>query len=214
MSGPKQPTAMLIAVKLPTVGEAELEASLSELERLVTTLGYRTVGRIVQARTNFAPAAVLGEGKLKELADSTGGTGLTGPTVPKKASKARIRREAEDALDAEDEPELPEDGESDEASQEHATTEPRVDLVAVDHDITPSQLRNLERATGTRVLDRTGIIIEIFHRHARSREARLQVEIARLNYSAPRLRESGRGSERQHFRGSGDSALELDRRRI
>jgi GTPase len=214
MSRSKQPTAMLVAVKLPAVGEAELEASLAELERLVTTLGFRTVGRVVQARTHFAPAAVLGEGKLKELADSTGGTGHTGPTVPRKPSKAQIRREAADALDADQEPELPEDGENDDAGHEPATTEPRVDLVAVDHDITPSQLRNLERATGTQVLDRTGIIIEIFHRHARSREARLQVEIARLNYSAPRLRESGRGSERQHFRGSGDSALELDRRRI
>src|SRR5688500_15138379 len=161
MSGPKQPTAMLIAVKLPTVGEAELEASLSELERLVTTLGYRTVGRVVQARTNFAPAAVLGEGKLKELADSTGGTGHTGPTVPRKPSKAQIRREAAGVLDVEDEPERAEDPENGDAAREHAMTEPQVDLVAVDHDITPSQLRNLERATGTRVLDRTGLIIEI-----------------------------------------------------
>jgi GTP-binding protein HflX len=213
MSRSKQPTAVLVAVRLPAVDEAELEASLSELERLVTTLGYRAIARVVQARTSFAPAAVLGEGKLKELADLTGGTGNTGPAVPRKASKAQRRREAEDALDTldtEDEPEPSEDS----AEGEPATLEPRVDLVAVDHDITPSQLRNLERATGTVVLDRTGIIIEIFHRHARSREARLQVEIARLNYSAPRLRESGRGSERQHFRGSGDSALELDRRRI
>jgi GTPase len=207
MSVSKQPTALLVAVKLPAVDESELDASLSELERLVTTLGFRVVGRVVQARANFAPAAVLGEGKLKELADLTGGTGETGPSVPRKASKARERREADEAL-AESEVEQPED------TAEAAPAEPRIDLVAVDHDISPSQLRNLERATGTQVLDRTGIIIEIFHRHARSREARLQVEIARLNYSAPRLRESGRGSERQHFRGSGDSALELDRRRI
>jgi GTPase len=208
MSVSKQPTALLVAVKLPTVDDAELDASLSELERLVTTLGYRIVSRVVQARANFAPAAVLGEGKLKELADLTGGTGHTGPSVPHKASKARERRDAAYALEAESEAEPSED------AAEPERVEPRIDLVAVDHDISPSQLRNLERATGTQVLDRTGIIIEIFHRHARSREARLQDEIARLNYSAPRLRESGRGSERQHFRGSGDSALELDRRRI
>jgi len=163
----------------------------------------------VQARTNFAPAAVLGEGKLKELADLTGGTGDTGPAIPRRPSKARQRRDAVDEIDSEGD----DDAEAEPAPEEPSAA-PRVDLVAVDHDISPSQLRNLERATGTQVLDRTGIIIEIFHRHAKSREARLQVEIARLTYSAPRLRETGRGSERQHFRGSGDSALELDRRRI
>jgi GTP-binding protein HflX len=64
------------------------------------------------------------------------------------------------------------------------------------------------------VLDRTGIIIEIFHRHARSREAKLQVEIARLAYEAPRLRESPKGKEKQQGRGAGEAALELDRRKI
>ncbi len=209
MSRSDRPTAVLVAVKLPEVGEAELEASLAELGRLVTTLGYRVVARVVQARSNLAPAAVLGEGKLKELADLTGGTGDAGPVIPRKLTKARRRRDADEAPDSE-----PDEEDQDESEEEAVPAKPKIDLVAVDHDIGPSQLRNLERATGTSVLDRTGIIIEIFHRHARSREARLQVEIARLNYSAPRLRESGRGSERHHFRGAGDSALELDRRRI
>ena len=62
----------------------------------------------------------------------------------------------------------------------------------VDHDITPSQARNLEKATGVEVLDRTAVILEIFHRHARSRAAKAQVEIVRLQYLAPRLREQGR----------------------
>src|SRR5204862_6940793 len=95
-----------------------------------------------------------------------------------------------------------------------AEQKPKIALVAVDLDISPSQLRNLERATGVPVLDRTGIIIEIFHRHAQSREARLQVEIARLAYEAPRLRESPKGKERQQGRGAGEAALELDRRKI
>jgi GTP-binding protein HflX len=86
--------------------------------------------------------------------------------------------------------------------------------VVVDHEISPSQARNLERATGARVLDRTGVIVDIFHRHAKSREARLQVEIARLNYVAPRLRESKGGSERQRGKGAGEAAIELDRRKI
>jgi GTP-binding protein HflX len=95
-----------------------------------------------------------------------------------------------------------------------------IDAVVVDNDITPSQMRNLEKATGAEVMDRTGVIIEIFHRHARSRAARAQVEIVRLQYQAPRLRElKHRGrKERQRGgkggKGSGDTQHELDRRRI
>ncbi|MGZ3771127.1 MAG: GTPase HflX, partial [Bdellovibrio sp.] len=87
-----------------------------------------------------------------------------------------------------------------------------------DCDLSPSQLRNLESATGAKVLDRTGVIIEIFSRHARTKAARLQVEIARLTYVAPRLRETGGGEDRQGGgvggKGAGESSLELDRRKI
>src|SRR4029078_2297389 len=96
--------------------------------------------------------------------------------------------------------------------------QPRATVVLFDHDLTPTQQRNLERATGADVLDRTSVILEIFHRHARTREARLQVEIARLKYPAPRLREVGGGRHRGRGgvggKGAGESALELDRRRI
>ena len=84
----------------------------------------------------------------------------------------------------------------------------------VDHEISPSQARNLERATGAQVLDRTGVIVEIFHRHAHSREAKLQVEIARLKYVSPRLRESSGGGGRQQGPGAGESDLEVDRRKV
>lgn len=187
---------MLVAVKLAHVSDAELTSSTTELARLVTTLGYDVVGCVTQARDSLAPGAVLGEGKLEELAELTGGSGHTGTTVPKKKRKAALWQDTANA----DDPESP--------------AESKVQLVAVDHDITPSQARNLERATGAPVLDRTGIIIEIFHRHAHSREARLQVEIARLAYTAPRVRESPSGKERQRGRGAGEAALELDRRRI
>jgi GTPase len=93
-----------------------------------------------------------------------------------------------------------------------------VDAVLVDHEITPSQARNLEKATGAVVMDRTAVILEIFHRHARSRAARAQVEIVRLQYMAPRLREQGKGRDRQRggigAKGAGESNLELDRRKI
>ncbi len=91
---------------------------------------------------------------------------------------------------------------------------PRPDLLVIDQEISPSQVRNLEQATGARVLDRAGVIMEIFHRHARSREARVQVEIARLKYLAPRLREMSSGSERQRGAGAGETDVDLDRRAV
>ncbi len=91
-------------------------------------------------------------------------------------------------------------------------------VVVVDHELSPRMQRNLERATGAEVLDRTHVIVEIFHRHAKSREARLQVEIARLSYVVPRLREAGAGKDRVRGgvggKGAGESALELDRRKV
>lgn len=204
----KRPKAVIVAVHFPRVEDLEFESSLEELGRLVTTLGYEVVARVVQPRSHLESAAVIGEGKLQELAEITGGTGELGTTAPKRRDKARLRREAEGREDDD------EDEDDDEADTDELGASAKVDLVAVDHDISPSQARNLERATGVQVLDRTGVIIEIFHRHAKSREARLQVEIARLTYTAPRLRESPGGKERQRGRGAGEAALELDRRKI
>jgi GTP-binding protein HflX len=205
------PKALLVGVRLPGVSELDFEASLDELERLVKTLGYRVVSRVTQTRATLAPTAVLGEGKLAELAAVTGGSGDSGVEVPRVKDKARIRREAIEAGQT-----VASDDDADEADEAPGISEETQDLalIAVDHEISPSQLRNLERATGISVLDRTGVIIEIFHRHAHSREARMQVEIARLRYESPRVRESPRGKERQAGRGSGEAGLELDRRKI
>jgi GTPase len=97
----------------------------------------------------------------------------------------------------------------------------KIEVVFVDHEITPSQARNLEKETGCEVMDRTMVILEIFHRHARSRAARAQVEIARLGYMAPRLREAAKlagpqGRQRSGVggRGAGESHTELDKRKI
>jgi GTP-binding protein HflX len=199
------PKAVLVGVALPETDPVEFERSLDELERLVKTLGYTVVARVTQARDALSPAAVIGEGKVQELAALTGGSGRLGPVIPRKKDKARTRREAGDAE---------RDDESDAETEAGEQDGDKIELCAVDHDISPSQARNLERAVGTPVLDRTGVIVEIFSRHAKSREARLEVEIARLKYTAPRLRESPSGRERQHLRGSGDTAVELDRRRI
>lgn len=96
-----------------------------------------------------------------------------------------------------------------------------IDVILVDHEISPSQARNLENEIGCEVMDRTMVILEIFHRNARSRAARAQVEIARLGYMAPRLREAAKlagpqGRQRSGVggRGGGESHTELDRRKI
>ncbi len=96
-----------------------------------------------------------------------------------------------------------------------------IDVIFVDHEISPSQARNLEKEVGCEVMDRTMVILEIFHRNARSRAARAQVEIARLGYMAPRLREAaklagpqGRQRSGTGGRGAGESHTELDKRKI
>ncbi|MDO6387040.1 GTPase HflX [Uliginosibacterium sp. 31-12] len=96
-----------------------------------------------------------------------------------------------------------------------------IEALLVDHEISPSQARNLELAVGCEVMDRTMVILEIFHRNARSRAAKAQVEIARLGYMAPRLREAAKlagpqGRQRSGMggRGAGESHTELDRRKI
>ncbi len=93
------------------------------------------------------------------------------------------------------------------------------DLVVVDHAVTPIQQRNLERAWNTKVLDRTGLILEIFGRRARTREGRLQVELAHLTYQKSRLVRSWTHLERQRggygfLGGPGETQIETDRRLI
>lgn len=92
------------------------------------------------------------------------------------------------------------------------------DLAVFDHDLTPTQQRNLEQAFDCRVVDRTQVILDIFARRAHTREGQLQVELAQLNYLLPRL--SGHGVEMSRLgggigtRGPGETQLETDRRRI
>ena len=92
-------------------------------------------------------------------------------------------------------------------------------LVVVDHPLTPVQQRNLETAWGAKVLDRTGLILEIFGRRARTREGRLQVELAHLVYQKSRLVRSWTHLERQRggfgfLGGPGETQIEADRRII
>ncbi|MEZ4404002.1 MAG: GTPase HflX [Kofleriaceae bacterium] len=213
----EQPTrAILAAVQLHGVDDATFASSIAELRRLATTLGLVVVDQVTQRRGRLASGVVLGAGKLKELAAWTGGTGEV-PTY-QKPGKRHGDDDAADDLDVADGGEPDDEPEPDDAGAAAAPTGPRCTVVLVDHDLTPTQQRNLERATDAEVMDRTSVILAIFHRHAKTREARLQVEIARLAYLAPRLRESGGGGDRVRGgvggKGAGESSMELDRRRI
>lgn len=226
-----RPVAVLVGVQLPGVTDFEHDADLAELGRLVHTLGYTVAATVSQKRRGIASGTVLGTGRLKDLAKLTGGSGVVGSGAKEKKSKAREKWEAagEEASEEEvtedgdgdleqdtapDSGETPDDSDDEPSSEVTQELAEKPSFVVVNHDLSPSQLSNLERATGISVVDRTGVIVDIFHRHARSREARMQVEIARLNYLSPRLRQGTGSTERQHGRGAGDSAVELDRRRI
>ena len=185
----KSRIAIAASVQLPNVSDLEFEASLSELRELAKTLGFEVVQTFVQKRAGFDTTGYLGVGKRQEIRDYvSGASGLV-----------------------------------DDESAPHLAQLPlgEIAVIFVDHEISPSQARNLEKEVGCQVMDRTMVILEIFHRNARSRAAKAQVEIARLGYMAPRLREAAKlagpqGRQRSGVggRGAGESATELDRRKI
>jgi GTPase len=167
----KRKRAIVAAVQLPAVSDAELDASITELRQLAKTLGFEVVRTFTQKRASFDAAAYFGLGKREELG--------------------------------------------------RFVVEDDADIILVDHEISPSQAHTLEKEAGREVMDRTMVILEIFHRHARSRTARTQVEIARLGYMAPRMREAAklagpkdRARSGTGGRSGGESHGELDRRKI
>jgi GTP-binding protein HflX len=139
---PSVPRAILVGIQVPSVDDVAHAASIEELGHLVKTLGYEVVGTMSQRRDAIDGGTVLGKGRLAELAAITGGTGVVGSMAILHKSKARERFEnadekKPDAPQIEPDPEAP----------------PKPEFVIVDHDISPSQARNLERATGAQVLD-------------------------------------------------------------
>ena len=210
------PRAVVAAVQLSTVSDAELEASLNELRELAKTLGFEVVATFTQKRASFDATAYLGAGKREDLrrfvqgeSDSSDDASPAGDA--KRVGRHLERRTAHHGLAAARE----------EAKALAGTIVRAADFVLVDHEISPSQARNLENEIGCDVLDRTMVILEIFHRHARSNAARAQVEIARLRYLAPRLREAAKlagpqGRQRSGVggRGAGEGAGEADRAKI
>jgi GTP-binding protein HflX len=190
--------ALLISICTPDFKGDEATESLAELARLVTTLGFKVVGTQSQKQSSTKKVNVLGLGKLAEIAHFTGNQGV----VEGVEDDENLVGEVELTLDPADIP-------------SENLPFGCADVVVFDCDLSPSQLRNVENQLGVEVFDRTGIIIEIFSRHARTKTAKLQVEIARLNYVAPRLRETSCGDkERQMGKGAGETTLELNRRAV
>jgi GTPase len=169
--------AVVAAVQLPSVSDFEFEASLTELRELAKTLGFTVTRTFTQKRSSFDSTAYLGVGKRQEIRHFV---------------NSEAGDEDESDLDSGNPlhrlatfVEVGNDGE--------AMVSPHpIDVLFVDHEISPSQARNLENEVGCQVMDRTMVILEIFHRNARSPAARAQVEIARLGYLAPRLREAAK----------------------
>ena len=211
--------AVLVSVQLPDVTDLEHQSSMAELSRLVHTLGLKVVGTISQKRKSVAAASVVGEGKLRDIAQWTGGAGEV-PGFTKHTSGVGVNEETD--ADYDDDAAYLGNDESDDESSGDAGSKSRApkvkaDFAVFDNELTPTQSKNLEEALGCEVMDRTGVIVEIFHRHAKTPAAKAQVEIARLTYLTPRIRATG-GGDRQGggigAKGAGETQHELDRRRI
>ena len=184
--------AVIAAVQLPSVSDDEFKVSITELRELAKTLGFKVVRTFIQKRAGFDRTGYLGVGKRQEISR------FVNDGIDPGDDSTELNDAAAVSLDGE-----------------------AIEVLLVDHEISPSQARNLELEVGCEVMDRTMVILEIFHRNARSRAARAQVEIARLGYMAPRLREAAKlagpqGRQRSGMggRGAGESHTEMDRRKI
>ena len=210
----KPARAIVAAVQLPGVSDVELDVSVNELCELAKTLGFEVVGTVVQKRASFDTTGYLGVGKRREMRQFVeyGPDAAPEPALSDEPDTAAGGRKG--ALSGA--------ARAKAAAKSAANPDTRyADVVLVDHEISPSQARNLEIDVGCEVMDRTMVILEIFHRHARSRAARAQVEIARLGYMGPRLREAaklagpkGRQRSGTGGRGAGEAHGELDRQKI
>jgi GTP-binding protein HflX len=144
----------------------QTKSSLVELGELLRTLGIETTSSHFQNRKKVDPATMLGDGKLREIADAAKSEGST--------------------------------------------------MLVFDFELTASQMRNIRNVTGLEVVDRCMIILEIFARHARTKEAKIQIEISRLNYMLPRLQSLWTHFTKQKggigLKGEGEQQLEIDRR--
>ena len=184
--------ALVIAVQQPGESDEELHSSLVELERLANTLGIGVVSQEIQKRRKPSSDTFVGSGKLDQLARLTGGSGV-------------VSAREDDQPDNQPE------------TNRESGERPVADVALVDAELKPRQHRSLELALGVDVFDRTSLILQIFEKRAQTRAARLEVEIARLQYELPRLRDDGSGDDRRGGGGRGERGhtnVELGKERI
>jgi GTP-binding protein HflX len=190
--------ARMAAVRLDSGSHDEAEPKATASDEILTPDNDSSSGQD-QAHTDLDADESLAE--FRELVSSAGGQ------VAAEVMQRRSRPDPATLIGS---------GKVEEIAGVVASTE--ADLVLFDHDLTPTQLRNLEAALPCRVLDRTQLILDIFARHARTSEGQLQVELAQLQYMLPRL--TGKGKAMSQLgggigtRGPGETKLETDRRQI
>ncbi|HLP42375.1 MAG TPA: GTPase HflX, partial [Fibrobacteria bacterium] len=162
--------AVLVGVATLETPVKVMKEHLAELGRLADTAGAVVVDSVTQRKATLDPATLVGEGKVREIADLV------------------ARHQA--------------------------------DLVIFDEDLSGSQVKKLESRITCKILDRSGIILDIFAKHARTAEAKVQVEVAQLEYMLPRLTKAWSHLSRQAggvgigMKGPGETQLETDRRLV
>ncbi len=199
----QQELAVIVVVEF--TGELRKRKQLTAAARLARTAAAVVAGEEEPDYTASSAASTIdfdaGRAEFEELARSAGAT-IAGTLVQ--------RRQKPDPSS------LVGEGKLDEIVGVVAST--NASLVLFDHDLSPSQLRNIEARLPCHVIDRSQLILDIFARHARTREGQLQVELAQLEYQLPRL--AGRGRAMSQLgggigtRGPGETQLETDRRKI
>ncbi|MGA7524387.1 MAG: GTPase HflX [Acidobacteriaceae bacterium] len=196
-TGPKAERALLVSVSLGRSGKALSRGAAQARAAARSEEGTGEPARAVQV-------AAEEESRLEEFRELVVSAGASIA-----AEMAQHRPKADPAT-------LVGSGKVEELGAVVASSQ--ADLAIFDHDLSPTQLRNLEDALPCRVIDRTQLILDIFARHARTREGQLQVELAQLEYMLPRL--TGHGKAMSQLgggigtRGPGETQLETDRRRI
>src|SRR5271168_1100746 len=198
----QQELAVVVVVEF--TGELRKRKQLTAAARLARTAAAIMAGEMAEEEDLAEPTGLdfdAGRAEFEELARSAGAT---------IAATLVQRRQKPDPSS------LVGEGKLDEIVEVVAST--NASLVLFDHDLTPSQLRNIEARLPCHVIDRSQLILDIFARRARTREGQLQVELAQLEYQLPRL--AGRGRAMSQLgggigtRGPGETQLETDRRKI
>ncbi len=204
LSEAKTETAVLVGLITPQQDEAKTKEYLDELEFLADTAGARVVKRFTQRVGGPSSVTYVGSGKLEEIAVYI-------------KEQEKLAEEYEEELDKEDA-----------GAQLSTLNRPeRVGMVIFDDELSAKQLRNIEKALGVKILDRTSLILDIFAMRAQTAAAKTQVELAQYRYMLPRLQRlwthlerqgggsgSGGGKGSVGLRGPGETQLEMDQRII